>query len=118
MRGAKGHSHLFVVPGALILVPHQHRDWSAQRGVIDQPAEHVNPIGFLARGEAAQRSTRVELWAYGRRNPFRPLVGLDIWSLPGITERRINLRWGLRDAVARWIGHPWRPAGMKRPADD
>ncbi|QHD69436.1 phytanoyl-CoA dioxygenase [Sphingobium yanoikuyae] len=78
----------------------------------------ADTFGFHARGEAAQRSTRVELWAYGRRNPFRPLVGLDLWSLPGITERRINLRWGLRDAVARWIGHPWRPAGMKRPADD
>lgn len=78
----------------------------------------ADTFGFHARGEASARSTRVELWAYGRRNPFRPMTGLDIWSVPGIVERRINLRWGLRDRVARWFGQPWAPTGMKRPADD
>ncbi|WHO39065.1 phytanoyl-CoA dioxygenase family protein [Sphingobium sp. AP49] len=78
----------------------------------------ADTFGFHARGEASARSTRVELWAYGRRNPFRPFTGFDLWSIPGVVERRIGLRWGLRDRVARWIGQPWTSAGMKRPADD
>lgn len=78
----------------------------------------ADTFGFHARGEASGRSTRIELWAYGRRNPFRPLTGFDLWSLPGIVERRIGLRWAMRDRLARWIGQPWAQAAMKRPADD
>lgn len=78
----------------------------------------ADTFGFHARGEAESRSTRVELWAYGRRNPFRPIAGFDPWSLPGVVERRISLRWGLRDLIARWVGQPWARVGIKRPADD
>jgi hypothetical protein len=78
----------------------------------------ADTFGFHARGEATGRSTRVELWAYGRRNPFRPFVGLDIWSLPGIAERRIGLRWRMRDRLAQIMGQPWTLAAEKGVSDD
>jgi hypothetical protein len=73
--------------------------------------------GFHARGPAVRRSTRVEIWAYHRRNPFLPWTGLDILSLPGIAERRVGLWWRLGDWLDRWIGQQWRDAGVKRPGD-
>ncbi|WP_336972618.1 phytanoyl-CoA dioxygenase family protein [Sphingobium aromaticiconvertens] len=78
----------------------------------------ADTYGFHARGLSAGRSTRLELWAYGRRNPFRPLVGFDLWSLPGIAERRITLRWRVRDMIASVVGQPWVRAGRKRPGDE
>ncbi len=78
----------------------------------------ADTFGFHARGESEGRSTRIELWAYGRHNPFRPLKGLDLWGLPGLRENHIGLRWHLRDRFARWTGQPWAPVGRKRPADD
>ena len=73
----------------------------------------ADTFGFHARGAAERESTRVEIWAYGRRNPYLPWVGLDPMSLPGITERRIGWRWRLRDRYSRWIGQPWRNVGRK-----
>jgi hypothetical protein len=78
----------------------------------------ADTYGFHARGTSAERSTRLELWAYGRRNPFRPLVGFDPWSLPGIAERRISLRWRARDMIASFVAQPWVKAGRKRPGDE
>lgn len=78
----------------------------------------ADTYGFHARGLSAGRTTRIELWAYGRRNPFRPLVGFDPWSLPGIAERRITLRWRARDMIASLVGQPWVRAGRKRPRDE
>lgn len=78
----------------------------------------ADTFGFHARTEASVPATRVEIWAYGRRNPFRPVAGLDLWSLPGIAERRIPLRWWLGDKATRWVNQPWRPVGLKGPADD
>jgi hypothetical protein len=78
----------------------------------------ADTYGFHARGLSAGRTTRLELWAYGRRNPFRPLVGFDPWSLPGIAERRITLRWRARDRIASLVGQPWVRVGRKRPGDE
>lgn len=78
----------------------------------------ADTFGFHARGPSAFASTRIELWAYGRRNPFRPLVGLDIGSLPGLAERRIALRWWARDRLAPIARHAWVDKGLKRPGDD
>jgi hypothetical protein len=94
---------------------------------LPQPASFAVPantlivadtFGFHARGTAAYASTRVEIWAYGRRNPYLPWTGLDPMSLPGITERRISWRWRLRDRYARWIGQPWRDVGRKTAFQD
>jgi hypothetical protein len=74
--------------------------------------------GFHARGLAVRPSTRVELWAYGRRNPFLPWTGLDLTGWPGLAERRVPLHWAFRDRFERWVGQPWADVGLKRPADE
>lgn len=74
--------------------------------------------GFHARGGSTRPSIRVEIWAYGRRNPFLPFTGLDLTGLPGLAERRIPLFWAIGDRLARWIGQPWRDVGLKRPGDE
>jgi hypothetical protein len=78
----------------------------------------ADTFGFHARTPASLPATRVEIWAYGRRNPFRPFRGWDVLSLPGIAERRIPLRWWLGDRAAKLMPQPWRPVGLKGPADD
>jgi hypothetical protein len=59
----------------------------------------------------------VEIWAYGRRNPFLPWTGLDPLSLPGIAQARVPMLWSAWDAAERWgfKKNPWRPSGLKRP---
>ena len=74
--------------------------------------------GFHARGPSVRPSTRVEIWAYGRRNPFLPWTGLDLTGIPGLAERRVPLHWRLRDRFERWVGQPWADVGRKRPADE
>jgi hypothetical protein len=71
--------------------------------------------GFHARGPSLRASTRVEIWAYGRRNPFLPWTGFDPASLPGLAERRAPLAWAVRDRLHAMIGQPWRDAGRKTP---
>jgi len=71
--------------------------------------------GFHARGPSARPSTRVEIWAYGRRNPFLPWTGLDPLSLPGIARRRASIAWAARDRLRRILGQPWANAGLKSP---
>jgi hypothetical protein len=72
--------------------------------------------GFHARGPSLRPSTRVEIWSYGRRNPFLPWTGLDLLSLPGIAERRAPLAWAIRDRLSAVVGQPWKNAGPKTPA--
>ena len=78
----------------------------------------ADTFGFHARGPSNGRSTRIELFAYSRRNPFLPFTGLDPWSLPGLAERRVPLLWLTHDIYRRWIGQPWMKAGRKKPGDD
>lgn len=94
---------------------------------LPQPSAFVVPantlvvadtFGFHARARSSGPSTRIELFAYSRRNPFLPFAGLDPWSLPGLAERRIPLLWLTHDIYRRWIGQPWIKAGPKKPADD
>ena len=78
----------------------------------------ADTFGFHARGVADHASTRVEIWAYGRRNPYIPWVGLDPMSLPGISERRIGWRMQLRDRYPKLFGQPWLDAGRKTAFED
>ncbi|MDX3908847.1 MAG: phytanoyl-CoA dioxygenase family protein [Sphingobium sp.] len=73
--------------------------------------------GFHARGRSARPTTRIEIWAYGRRNPFYPWTGLDPLSHSMIASSRVALMWKLRDRLSGWIGQPWNDVGAKRPAD-
>jgi hypothetical protein len=73
--------------------------------------------GFHARGLSARPSTRVEIWADGRRNPFLPWTGLNLTGLPGLAERRVPLWWKVHDRLKRWIVPPWDYVGCKRPGD-
>jgi hypothetical protein len=79
----------------------------------------ADTVGFHARGLSARPSVRVEIWTYGRRNPFLPWAGLDLGSLPGIAERRIPMMWQARDLMKRagLGGQPWTDVGLLRPAD-
>lgn len=80
----------------------------------------ADTVGFHARGLSARPATRVEIWTYGRRNPFLPWTGLDPLSLPGLAERRVPLMWEALDFLkdrgfARY--QPWAKVGPLRPQD-
>jgi len=77
----------------------------------------ADTVGFHARGPASRPGERVELWSYARRNPFLPWLGGDLFSVPGIAERRVLWLWALRDRLERQIGQPWRPVGVRRAID-
>ena len=55
--------------------------------------------GFHARAPSARPTRRVEIWASGRRNPFLPWPGLDIWSIPALGQQRIPLFWRYGDML-------------------
>ena len=76
--------------------------------------------GFHARGHSARPSRRVEIWAYGRRNPFLPWTGLDPLSWPGIAEARVPAMWRLLDTAQKFglARNSWVDMGLKKPADD
>lgn len=77
----------------------------------------ADTVGFHARGSAEASGERVEIWSYARRNPFLPWLGGDLFSLPGIAERRIGMVWSLRDRLEHWIGQPWKTVGSRKPID-
>jgi len=60
----------------------------------------ADTFGFHARGPSAGRSLRVELWAYGRRSPFLPWTGLDLWTGAGLARRSL-LGWQIGDMLER-----------------
>jgi hypothetical protein len=63
---------------------------------ISAPANTLvvaDTFGFHARGQSASPTTRVEIWAFGRRNPFLPWTGLDPWSLDALGLRKPVLYW-------------------------
>jgi hypothetical protein len=79
----------------------------------------ADTVGFHARGLSVRPSVRVEIWTYGRRNPFLPWTGFDPWSIPGLAERRIPFLWQARDFMQRrgLMGQPWKDVGLLRPRD-
>ena len=79
----------------------------------------ADTVGFHARGFSARPTVRVEIWTYGRRNPFLPWSGLDVGSIPGIAERRIPWMWQARDFLKkRGLGvQPWVDVGRLKPQD-
>jgi hypothetical protein len=63
---------------------------------ISAPANTLvvaDTFGFHSRGHSANPTTRVEIWAFGRRNPFLPWTGLDPWSVEAFGLRKPILYW-------------------------
>jgi hypothetical protein len=79
----------------------------------------ADTVGFHARGPSVRPSVRVEIWTYGRRNPFLPWAGFDLGSVPGIAERRIPWMWQARDLMQKsGLGaQPWKDVGRLKPRD-
>lgn len=77
----------------------------------------ADTFGFHARGVALEPVERLELWSYSRRNPYLPWLGGDLFSLPGLAERRVGWLWMARDRLETWVGQPWKPVGTRRPVD-
>jgi Phytanoyl-CoA dioxygenase (PhyH) len=74
----------------------------------------ADTMGFHARGIAARPCARVEIWAYGRRNPFLPWLGGDVAAFPLVKGRAVPLYWralDMREAL-RLGRNPWRRAGI------
>jgi Phytanoyl-CoA dioxygenase (PhyH) len=77
----------------------------------------ADTLGFHARGFSARSSVRLEIWAYGRRNPFLPWLGFDLAALPVVKGRAIPLYWSAMDLgeKLRLGSNPWRSAGTISP---
>jgi Phytanoyl-CoA dioxygenase (PhyH) len=77
----------------------------------------ADTVGFHARGLSARPSVRTEIWAYGRRSPFLPWLGLDLAAFPGIKGRAIPLHWSAMDVREKLhLGrNPWTAAGRLTP---
>jgi Phytanoyl-CoA dioxygenase (PhyH) len=77
----------------------------------------ADTVGFHARGLSSRPSARLEIWAYGRRNPFLPWLGFDLAALPFIKGRAVPLYWSAMDFGERLHlgGNPWRSVGTASP---
>jgi phytanoyl-CoA dioxygenase PhyH len=79
----------------------------------------ADTVGFHARGLSARPSIRVEIWAYGRRNPFLPWLGLDFAAMPLVRGRAVPAYWSAMD-IAEKLGigaNPWQAAGIVGPIE-
>jgi hypothetical protein len=79
----------------------------------------ADTVGFHARGLSARPSVRVEIWAYGRRNPFLPWLGLDPAALPLVKGRAVPLYWSAMDIAEslRLGNNPWQSGGTATPIE-
>ena len=83
---------------------------------ISAPANSLivaDTFGFHARGPSVRPTTRVEIWALGRRNPFLPWTGLDPWSIAALGLRKPLFYLKSVDLLERiGLGHQrWRARG-------
>jgi hypothetical protein len=84
---------------------------------ISAPANSLivaDTFGFHARGPSARPTSRVEIWALGRRNPFLPWTGLDPWSIAALGLRKPMLYWKSVDLLESiGLAHQrWRARGL------
>jgi hypothetical protein len=77
----------------------------------------ADTVGFHARGVSADPCVRLEIWAYGRRNPFMPWLGLDLAAMPFVKGRAVPSYWSAMDFAEKLhLGtNPWRNAGIMTP---
>jgi hypothetical protein len=79
----------------------------------------ADTLGFHARGLSARPSARLEIWAYGRRSPFLPWLGLDRAALPFIKGRAVPLYWSAMDLAEELhlASNPWKSGGTATPIE-
>jgi hypothetical protein len=79
----------------------------------------ADTVGFHARGLSARPSVRVEIWAYGRRNPFLPWLGCDLAATPLVKGRAVPLYWSAMDIAEKLhlSSNPWQSAGTATPIE-
>lgn len=79
----------------------------------------ADTVGFHARGLSARPSVRLEIWAYGRRNPFLPWLGCDLAAMPFVKGRAVPLYWAAMDVSEklRFGSNPWRACENTSPLD-
>ncbi|MDQ6434330.1 phytanoyl-CoA dioxygenase family protein [Mesorhizobium sp. LHD-90] len=89
--------HVFAVPGNTLVV--------------------ADTFGLHARGLSARSSTRVEIYASMRPNPFNPLTFLDTAWIPLVRGRKVLIGWWLEDMlVCLGLGRRiWKAAGRVNP---
>jgi len=77
----------------------------------------ADTMGFHARGPSLRPSTRTEIWAYGRRNPFLPWLGADPAGLPIVKQHAVRLFWSASDVGEHLhlMRNPWRREGVVTP---
>ena len=77
----------------------------------------ADTMGCHARAVSAAASARLEIWAYSRRNPFIPWLGLDAAAMPFVRGRAVPLHWSAMDLCEglHLARNPWRPAGIVAP---
>ena len=77
----------------------------------------ADTMGFHSRGPSASPSTRIEIWAYGRRNPFIPWLKWDPVAMPFVKDRAVRLSWSAADFAERmgFGRNAWRDEGTLTP---
>lgn len=80
----------------------------------------ANTNGFHGRGSASAGASRLEIWAYGRHNPFNPLPGIDFPGLRHIRHAILQWHWQRLDARAEKHGGKasWHLIPAKDMLDD
>ncbi len=80
----------------------------------------ADTYGFHARGPSVRPSTRIELWAYGRRSPFLPWVGWHPLAMPVIKDHLIPWYWQGLDYLEQKYQrkNPWRQVGKRLATDE
>lgn len=91
-----------------------------QRNVFAVPGNTLvvgDTFGLHARGLSLRPSTRVEIYASMRPNPFNPLLSLDTARLPFVRGRKQVLSWQFEDLLVR-LGlarRIWKDVGSVNP---
>lgn len=60
----------------------------------------ANTNGFHGRGQAEPGRSRLEIWAYGRPNPFNPLPGIPFRFIGSLQNRIMQAYWRKKDRDA------------------
>ncbi len=80
----------------------------------------ANPHGFHCRGQADPETTRFEIWAYSRHNPFNPLPGFGLKVIGKLEAYLLRKYWQHMDqrALKRGGQSSWHIVDSKAVTDE